>query len=97
VQYIDTHRWYYDVNQRLDQRVLIGAVAEMQKWIDTGISMEFLFNYNPDTQVKGKVNAKVLYDTYIDAWKNGLKTVYYMRSVQEDKTKEKSECSACAN
>lgn len=30
----------------MDQRLVVKAVATMQKWIDTGISMELIFNLN---------------------------------------------------
>lgn len=54
------------------------AVGELQKFIDTGISAEYLFDQNrPD------FSAKTLYDTIIAAWKNGTKSVYYVRSIKK--------------
>ena len=44
--YIRDHFWFYSENKTLDQRKVIQAIATMQQWIDTGISMELLFNLN---------------------------------------------------
>ncbi|BBG58074.1 ribonucleoside-diphosphate reductase [uncultured phage] len=91
--------WYYQENQNLDQKIVVQAIAEMQKWIDTGISMELLFNLNqgiyfPDEPNRG-LTAKEIYETLILAWESGCKAVYYVRTVQKDNFKDN--CSSCAN
>ncbi len=94
--------WFYRENKSLDQKIVVKAVATMQQWIDTGISMELLFNLNqgvyfPDEPQRA-VKAKDIYETLVMAWKEGCKAVYYIRTVQKDDFKEKSEgCVACAN
>ncbi len=94
--------WFYRENKSLDQKVVIKAVAVMQQWIDTGISMELLFNLNqgvyfPD-QPERAVKAKDIFETLMMAWSEGCKAVYYVRTVQKDDFKESSEgCVACAN
>ena len=94
--------WFYRENKSLDQKIVVKAVATMQQWIDTGISMELLFNLNqgvyfPDEPERA-VKAKDIYETLVMAWKEGCKAVYYVRTVQKDDFKEKSEgCVACAN
>ena len=94
--------WFYRENKSLDQKIVVKAVATMQQWIDTGISMELLFNLNqgvyfPDEPQRA-VRAKDIYETLVMAWKEGCKAVYYVRTVQKDDFKEKSEaCVACAN
>ena len=94
--------WFYRENKSLDQKIVVKAVATMQQWIDTGISMELLFNLNqgvyfPDEPQRA-VKAKDIYETLVMAWKEGCKAVYYVRTVQKDDFKEKSEaCVACAN
>ena len=94
--------WFYRENKSLDQKIVVKAVAIMQQWIDTGISMELLFNLNqgvyfPDEPERA-VKAKDIYETLIMAWKEGCKAVYYVRTVQKDDFKEKNEaCVACAN
>ena len=94
--------WFYRENKSLDQKVVVKAVATMQQWIDTGISMELLFNLNqgvyfPDEPQRA-VKAKDIFETLMLAWDKGCKAVYYVRTVQKDDFKERSEgCAACAN
>jgi ribonucleoside-diphosphate reductase alpha chain len=57
----------FDVNAE----TLIEAAAERQKWIDMGESFNL---YNKGTSLK------YLNDIYTYAWKQGLKTTYYLRS-----------------
>ena len=91
--------WYYQENQNLDQKIVVQAIAEMQKWIDTGISMELLFNLNQGVYFPDEPNcvltAKEIYETLILAWESGCKAVYYVRTVQKDNFKDN--CSSCAN
>ncbi len=95
--------WFYPENKSLDQRQVIRAVATMQQWIDTGISMELLFNLNqgvyfPD-EPERSLQAKDIFETLILAWQQGCKAIYYIRTVQKDAFKEEatSACVACAN
>ncbi len=94
--------WFYRENKSLDQKIVVKAVAVMQQWIDTGISMELLFNLNqgvyfPDEPQRA-VKAKDIFETLVMAWKEGCKAVYYVRTVQKDDFKESNEgCVACAN
>jgi ribonucleoside-diphosphate reductase alpha chain len=100
--FIDECFWYYHENKSLDQKKVIKAVAVMQQWIDTGISMELLFNLNkgvyfPD-EPERFLKAKDIFETLVMAWEEGCKAVYYIRTVQKDDFKENSDgCVACAN
>jgi ribonucleoside-diphosphate reductase alpha chain len=100
--FIEECFWFYRENKSLDQKIVVKAVAVMQQWIDTGISMELLFNLNqgvyfPDEPERA-VKAKDIFETLMMAWKEGCKAVYYVRTVQKDDFKEQSEgCAACAN
>lgn len=95
--------WFYPENKSINQRQIIKAVATMQKWIDTGISMELIFNLNagvyfpdePDRSLK----AKDIFETLMLAWKEGCKAIYYIRTVQRDDFKESTGegCISCAN
>ena len=94
--------WFYRENKSLDQKVVVKAVAVMQQWIDTGISMELLFNLNQGVyfpeEPERAIKAIDIFDTLIMAWSEGCKAVYYVRTVQKDDFKESSEgCVACAN
>ncbi|MEM7595354.1 MAG: ribonucleoside-diphosphate reductase subunit alpha, partial [Cyanobacteria bacterium P01_A01_bin.83] len=42
--FIEDCFWFYRENKSLNQKTVVKAVATMQQWIDTGISMELLFN-----------------------------------------------------
>ena len=94
--------WFYPENKTIDQKIVIKAVAKMQQWIDTGISMELLFNLNqgvyfPEDPERA-IKAKDIYETLVLAWQEGCKAIYYIRTVQKDDFKESSEgCVACAN
>ena len=100
--FIEECFWFYRENKSLDQKIVVKAVAVMQQWIDTGISMELLFNLNqgvyfPD-EAERAVKAKDIFETLVMAWKEGCKAVYYVRTVQKDDFKESGEgCAACAN
>ena len=83
----------YKENKVIDQRKLIDVVSHIQKWIDTGISMELILNPNLEN-----VDAKHFYNMIMDAWKKECKTIYYIRSVQKGSDLEKGEesCASCA-
>lgn len=100
--FINDAFWYYPENKNLDQKKVVKAIATMQEWIDTGISMEFLFNLNEGVyypeQPNRALTAKDIFDTLILAWESGCKAIYYIRTVQKDNFKESDDaCSSCAN
>lgn len=97
--YINDKNWFYQENKNLHQDIVVSSIAVIQQWIDTGISMELLFNLNQGVyfaeEGERALKAKDIYDTLVMAWEKGCKAVYYVRIVQRDSFKE--ECSACAN
>lgn len=76
---------------------IIDVVTELQKFIDTGCSMELIFD-----QRKDSFNAKELYDAIHYAHKNGIKAIYYIRTIKKNATvdeaqlKAEENCVACA-
>lgn len=74
---------------------IIDVVAELQKFIDTGCSMELIFD-----QRKENFRAKELYDAIHYAWKNKIKAIYYIRTIKKNATvdavKAEADCIACA-
>lgn len=86
---------YERTQPRMVQAELTKAVGAAQKFIDTGISAEYVFDMNqPD------FNAKLLYDTWNAAWKNKTKAMYYIRSIKKGKTLDdllggESVCAGC--
>jgi ribonucleoside-diphosphate reductase alpha chain len=94
--------WFYHENKSLDQKKVVQAVATMQQWIDTGISMELLFNLNQGVyfpeEPERSIKAKDIFETLVLAWQEGCKAIYYIRTVQKDDFKESNDtCVACAN
>jgi ribonucleoside-diphosphate reductase alpha chain len=94
--------WFYPENKTMDQTKVVKAVAAIQQWIDTGISMELLFNLNAGVyfpeEPERSLNAKDIFEILVLAWREGCKAVYYIRTVQKDDFKDSSEgCVACAN
>ncbi len=97
---ISDRLWFYQENKSLEQKKIVQAVATIQQWIDTGISMELLFNLNQGVYFPEEpercLNAKDIFDTLFMAWQEGCKAIYYVRIVQRDSFKEES-CTSCAN
>lgn len=72
----------YDKSFRTyDQADLAKTVAAYQKFTDTGISAEYLFDQN-----KEDFSAKDLYNLLTTAWSSGSKGVYYIRSIKKGET-----------
>jgi ribonucleoside-diphosphate reductase alpha chain len=76
VQHIDfLDEWTKDVyktSMEIDQRWLVDHAANRQSYIDQAQSVNLFFR--PD------VNIKYLHAVHFQAWKQGLKTLYYCRS-----------------
>ncbi|MDJ0843418.1 MAG: ribonucleoside-diphosphate reductase subunit alpha [Crocosphaera sp.] len=94
--------WFYHENKTLEQQKVVKAVSMIQQWIDTGISMELLFNLNQGVYFPNEpercLTAKDIFETLLLAWKEGCKAIYYVRTVQKDDFKESdNNCTACAN
>ncbi len=64
---------YYISSYDLDQNILIKAAAIRQKWIDQGQSLNIFIRLD-------KASGKYLNEIYMNAWKLGLKSTYYLRS-----------------
>ncbi|MFD1336454.1 ribonucleoside-diphosphate reductase subunit alpha [Oceanobacillus iheyensis] len=79
----------YNVYRRsayiVDQRFSVKQNAKRQKHIDQSISFNF---YVPNT-----IKASVLLDLHTQAWREGLKTTYYVRSTSNDI----EECEWCSS
>lgn len=90
-KYLDDNPLGYGKTQAKFSAIeIIDAVAEMQKFTDTGISMELIFDQN-----KPDFKAKDLYDAIHYAHSKGLKTIYYIRSVKQKENQDEA-CAACS-
>ena len=76
VQHLDwMDDWTKDVfktSMEIDQRWVVQHAADRQQYIDQAQSVNLFFR--PD------VNVKYLHAVHFQAWKQGLKTLYYCRS-----------------
>lgn len=80
-----TTTWFYKSAYLIDQRWSIKQNAARQRHIDQSISFNFY--------VQNTIKAKDLLELHLTAWKEGLKTTYYVRSTSS--TIE--ECDSCAS
>jgi ribonucleoside-diphosphate reductase alpha chain len=90
--YVKDSLWYYKAYKNYDRKAMNSFIQTVQKWIDSGISYEVVFDLNKDSMAD-------IADFYIDAWKKDIKTVYYIRWIQPSgEVQEKDEsCTLCAN
>jgi ribonucleoside-diphosphate reductase alpha chain len=83
---------YYTPAYDLDQNILIKAGAIRQKWIDQGQSLNIFITLD-------KASGKYLNEIYMNAWKFGLKSTYYLRSqspeTSNDVEDRSQECVGC--
>ncbi|NPB05124.1 MAG: ribonucleoside-diphosphate reductase subunit alpha [Aquificae bacterium] len=93
------YRWFYDAYTNFsdysDYEDLTTVIAEIQKFVDGGISFEVTVNHNHfNTPEKlTRLFALVLRE----ARKKGIKALYYWRHILKDKTVAVEECESCAN
>ncbi len=83
---------YYTPSYDLDQNLLIKAGAIRQKWIDQGQSLNIFITLD-------KASGKYLNEIYMNAWKFGLKSTYYLRSQSPESSDDiedrSQECVGC--
>ncbi|NEZ80945.1 ribonucleoside-diphosphate reductase subunit alpha [Clostridium botulinum] len=77
--------WYYKEAHAIDQQWSIKACAVRQKHIDQAQS----FNLYITPEIK----AKEILNMYMESWKQGVKTIYYVRN----KSLEMDECTSCSS
>ncbi|MFC0523389.1 ribonucleoside-diphosphate reductase subunit alpha [Pontibacillus salicampi] len=78
--------WYYKSAYEIDQTWSIRQNAARQKHIDQSVSFNIY--------VKNTVQAKELLQLHLEAWRNKLKTTYYMRSTS---TEDIEDCESCSS
>lgn len=79
-----TYNYYRRARHELDQVFSIRQNAARQRHIDQGISFNLY--------VRHDIKAKDLLHLHFEAWRQGLKTTYYVRSTSQS---EIAECEAC--
>lgn len=87
--------------REINQFAIVKQAGQRQKFIDQGQSVNLFFampNDISDNETKLKL-AKYISDVHIEAWKQGLKGLYYMRSESVLKGdsifRDASDCASC--
>ncbi len=78
--------WYYKEYVNMNMNDVIDMISVAQKWVDQAISFEWIVN-------PMKVSPKEMYEYYIKAHKQWIKTVYYVRSMSLE---IKDDCVSCS-
>lgn len=78
--------WLYKEYVNMDMNDVIDMIAVVYKWIDQSISFEWMVD-------PSKVSPAQLYGYYIKSWEQGIKTVYYVRSLSGE---VKDGCVSCS-
>ncbi len=84
--------WFYQEFKNIEPETYIKIMSKIGKWTTQGVSMELIFDLNKN------IRAKNIYDAFLTAWKEGCKSVYYIRTIQKNTNKinEKEECESCS-
>lgn len=97
----DEEKAVFMTAREINQFALVRQAAQRQKYIDQGQSLNLFFSTPPedaDTETRNAV-ARYVHEVHMEAWKTGLKGLYYMRTESPLKGdavfKEESECLAC--
>lgn len=77
--------WYYKEYVNMNMNDVIDMVSVIYKWIDQSISFEWMID-------PAKVSPRELYQYYMKAHKQWIKTVYYVRSMSLDV----KSCDSCS-
>jgi ribonucleoside-diphosphate reductase alpha chain len=84
----DDEKEVFKTYPEIDQMAIINQAAVRQEFIDQGQSLNLLIH--PDTPVK------TINEFYINAWKMGIKTLYYQHSMNAaQQLNLKKICKAC--
>jgi ribonucleoside-diphosphate reductase alpha chain len=78
--------WFYKEYTSMDMIDVIDMIGTIYKWVDQSISFEWMID-------PSKVSPAELYGYYMKSWKEGIKTVYYVRSLSGEVSEDCVSCS----
>lgn len=78
--------WYYKEYINMDMNDVIDMMAVIYPWIDQSVSFEWMID-------PSRVSPAELYGYYVKSWEQGIKTVYYVRSLSAE---IKEDCVSCS-
>lgn len=88
----DNEKKVFLTAREINQFAIVKQAAQRQRWIDQGQSVNLFFAANSDP--------KYIHDVHLEAWRSGLKGLYYLRSEGVLKgdmaSRSKEECEACS-
>jgi ribonucleoside-diphosphate reductase alpha chain len=97
----DHEKEVFQTAREINQFAIVRQAGQRQKYIDQGQSVNLFFAAPSDIQdvsIKKRL-AQYIHDVHIEAWENGVKSLYYLRvdSVLKGDSvfKEASDCKAC--
>ncbi|MEG9318495.1 ribonucleoside-diphosphate reductase subunit alpha [Fusobacterium varium] len=92
VKYLKDRAWFYPEFKNVNPQIYVEIMSRIGKWTTQGVSMELIFDLNKN------IRAKDIYNTLMSAWKNGCKSIYYIRTIQKNTNimNEKEECESCS-
>ena len=97
----DEEKAVFMTAREINQFALVRQAAQRQKYIDQGQSLNLFFSTPPedaDSETRNAV-ARYVHDVHMEAWKTGLKGLYYMRTESPLKGDavfaSESDCLAC--
>lgn len=67
---------------------VIDMMSVIYRWVDQAISFEWMID-------PSRVSPQMLYGYYFKAWEQGIKTVYYVRSLSGE-AESKDNCVSCS-
>jgi len=77
--------------REINQHAIVRQACQRQRWIDQGQSVNLFFGSNSDP--------RYIHEVHVEAWRGGLKSLYYLRSTGLLKgdlaSRSKDECTAC--
>lgn len=95
-RFLKTRFWFYNEAFTVPAHEIIKLTNRIQKWIDTGISMELVIN-------PSITNIKKISDALLEGFSDNLKALYYSRTLtisddgQMHIGDKEVTCSSCAN
>lgn len=86
--------------REINQYAIIQQQAQRQKYIDQSTSINLFFSM-PSNKDEGRIVAKYINDVHLEAWRAGVKSLYYLKSDSPLKgdtiavDKDNGECASC--
>ncbi|MGK2848577.1 MAG: ribonucleoside-diphosphate reductase subunit alpha [Minisyncoccota bacterium] len=78
--------WFYKEYINMNMNDVIDMMSTIYPWIDQSISFEWMID-------PAKVSPAQLYSYYVKSWEQGIKTIYYVRSLSAE---VKDDCVSCS-